>query len=155
MALVVSRSGTSKLQSRRFPQLSPWPAGAPALEPTSNSHRIVRGREISALRSRQTGFLHFPRRSAQSRQGARRHRHGYADLAHYDALLSHQLWLRRYLDVSALRPPELPEFLRKRRDPGLRFMVALGEVHQDTYPPHSLRLLSACRKRATRPPRCR
>src|SRR5262249_60067426 len=54
------------------------------------------------------------------------------------------------LDVSAFRPPELPEFLPKRRDPGLRFMVALGEGHQDTYPPYPLGLLRARRKRPRR-----
>ena len=32
-------------------------------------------------------------------------------------------------DVTALRPPELLEFLLERRDPGLRFLVALGKGH--------------------------
>src|SRR5262249_26771446 len=59
-----------------------------------------------------------------------------------------QLWLRRYLDVSALRPPELPEFLRKRRDPGTA--LHSRSRHQDTYPPHSLRLLRARRERPCR-----
>jgi hypothetical protein len=51
------------------------------------------------------------------------------------------------LDVAALRPAKLSEFRPQRRDPGLRFMVALGKGHQDADASHGLGLLRACRER--------
>jgi hypothetical protein len=54
------------------------------------------------------------------------------------------------LDVAALRPAKLSEFRPQRRDPGLRFMVALGKGHQDADASHWLGLLRACRERPSR-----
>src|SRR5262249_53200408 len=54
------------------------------------------------------------------------------------------------VDVAAVHPSELSEFLPERRDPRLGIMVALEIGQQNTDSPHSIRLLRARRKR----PRC-
>jgi hypothetical protein len=53
------------------------------------------------------------------------------------------------VDVAALRPPELREFLPERRDIPLRFLVALSKAHQHADPPHPVRLLRTRNKRPT------
>jgi hypothetical protein len=52
--------------------------------------------------------------------------------------------------LAAVGPPELLEFLPKRRDKGLSLRVVLGRRHQHADSPHPVSLLRACGNRPCR-----
>src|SRR5262249_7820445 len=98
---------------------------------------VVRGHEISPLRSRQSGFLHFPR-LAQPSQGARRHRYGHAELAHSDVPVTRRLRLHPLAGVeqelrqSSYLPAEIDEIETGTLAPDAPIGTRAAYQHFDT-----------------------